>query len=409
MPAAGSRVIFSTVFLKSLLFNVIMADGSSEIPQPNQTAKPEEKKPQVILNRRQFLQGAGATALSLFIPAVPSKKPPLPDSVPAPAEAKYNSTEIKGVLGEYKERDPIPFPEWAVPVFEPLWTYMDKIGKIFGIDPRIVMGYMAMESKGNMSAHSGADAQGVMQIIPGPSTSEGWMRCLTQEDRYHDVVDKLREIGIDIADANYRPYPIVSDPDNLSKMEVNNLYSMFNLVLGIYKLTRDYQGERNFGLKQREFLRKIPDFSYDPNNNEDSYKLENAEERATFTTIAKDVPRIIIYFLGDQNPLYTKSVLGHMAPYKNIHSLEISDNLRDLYNDGLYMAGTENGLDKVMKDVYASQKKVFDSMKVWQENLPENHPSKHVALQNGPAPGDAVTAITRWRDMRKEKKLLTLS
>jgi hypothetical protein len=184
-------VIFSTVFLNFLLFNVRMAEGGEGVPQPKQPVKPEEKKPRVMLNRRQFLQGVSALAGDLALSAVVQVRPP---------ENKPGSTEGKFQLGEYVERDPIPFPKWAVPSFEPLWPYMDEIGKNFGIDPRIIMGYMAMESKGNMFSGSYRGAIGVMQIIPGQSTSEGWHNYLIHEPRYHSIVDNLRKVGIETRD-----------------------------------------------------------------------------------------------------------------------------------------------------------------------------------------------------------------
>lgn len=294
--------------------------------------------------RRDFLKFTGAAALKLALPVTPAHNAPRPsENVPAPLENKPDSAESKFQLGEYVKRDPIPFPTWAVPVFEPLWPYMDEIGKNFGIDPRIIMGYMAMESKGDMFAGSKRGAVGVMQIIPGPSTSEGWHNQLIHEQRYHEIVDNLRKVGIEIADANYNPYKIVIDEHATSYEGVNNMYSLFSIVLGAYKIARDQRSFDKFSDDERKFLAHLPENPYDETN------------LPIFEKIKQHEPQIVQFYLGSQNGAYTDSLLGHMAPFNPNDPSKLSQKLLNLYNGTLYVAGTKGGLKGTIGNVVASQ------------------------------------------------------
>ncbi len=364
-----------------------MAEGGEGVPQPKQPVKPEEKKPRVMLNRRQFLQGVSALAGDLALSAVVPVRPP---------ENKPGSTEGKFQLGEYVERDPIPFPKWAVPSFEPLWPYMDEIGKNFGIDPRIIMGYMAMESKGNMFSGSYRGAIGVMQIIPGQSTSEGWHNYLIHEPRYHSIVDNLRKVGIEIADKDYKPYKLDSDetltnPDGTTIEGINKLRSLFSIVLGAYKIARDQRSYHEFSDAERNFLAHLPDNPYDVQN------------LPVFEKVSKAQKKIIVYYLGDSNSLYTDSIIGHMAPYNNDTATKsvqpLSTELMNVYKGTLYAAGRENGMDGSFEEIVKSQAAVAMA----QNALVKAHPEWRAPLMMIPTIDDMKA---KWNKVQTTYNLL---
>lgn len=313
-----------------------MADGNSEFSHSLKDTK---------VSRRDFLKLTGSGAALAALKAVAPIFPPESNSHPDIQKSVLEPTELK--------REPIAFPDWGLPLFKPLWPYMDEIGRVLGLDPKIIMGYMAMESKGVMNAVSSGHAHGLMQTLITPS--EGWLRELKKEKRFPQIVESLHNIGIDIADTNGNIFPIVVNDTELVKSGELNLHGLPSVLVGAYKIARDILGNKWITPEDRAFIAHIPD---------------NPMNHPTYKKLKQYVDQYIFYYLNGYDDLYNASVLGHIAPLNPDDPTKLSPYLQTFYNSGRIMGATPGGLNGSIQAAMGSQQPYAQAFNRSIENNP---------------------------------------